>query len=163
MKKTIFYFILFSSLIYISCQDDTSNALNGKVIKFSGCKGSSALYKGANTNSESCVYFTYDGNGLLKLKHVNAGFNCCPQQIYISVKQIGNKIIIEEKEMAQSCRCLCLYDVEAEINNLSPGKYTIAINELYAQQGPPLEFDANFNGVISDSICVGRNYYPWGI
>lgn len=163
MKKAILALIIFSSLLYISCQEDANNLLSGKVIKFSSCKGSSNLLKGMNTNAESCIYFSYDGNGLLKLKHVNAGFNCCPQQVYISVKQMGNKIIIDEKEMAQNCRCLCLYDVEAEIINLAPGKYTIAINEPYAQQGPPLEFDANLIGVVSDSVCVGRNYYPWGI
>lgn len=160
--KILKYFSILLVFISFGCKDEPISTPQGRVTKYSECKTFTGFYKSINSRSESCVIYSYDGIGKLSLKHINAGFNCCPNGIFANINITGNKIIINEKENSSDCRCLCLYDVEIEVNNIIPGNYTIAFLEPYAEYGPPLEFDANLTNAITDSICVGRNYYPWG-
>ncbi|HPN37034.1 MAG TPA: hypothetical protein PL041_01435 [Melioribacteraceae bacterium] len=160
--KYIKYFLMLLVAFCIGCEDEPIENMQGKVTKYGECKNSTNFYKSNVTRSESCIYFTYNGTDKLILKHINAGFNCCPNGIYTTISLNGNKLIINEHENSNDCRCLCLYDIEMEVNNINPGNYTIIINEPYAEYGPPLEFDANLTTIITDSVCVARNYYPWG-
>ncbi len=158
IRLLVFSFII----MFAACEDEPIENPQGKVTKYSECKNFTSFYKSMNSNSESCIIYSYNGINKLLLTHVNAGFNCCPNSIYATVNLDGNKLIINEGENANDCRCLCLYDIEIAINNISPGNYTIVVNEPYAENGPPFEFEVNLNSAITDSMCVGRNYYPWG-
>lgn len=157
-----FILIFISLALFFACEDEPIEIPQGKVTKYGECKTFTGFYKSSFSKSESCIIYSYDGIGKLSLKHINAGFNCCPNGIYTTINLTGNKLVINEKENAEDCRCLCLYDIEMEVNNILPGNYTIIVIEPYAEYGPPFEFDANLNNAITDSICLGRNYYPWG-
>lgn len=148
-------------LLLISCDDDNNKNISSKITYQSSCKSSTALYKGTPSNLTAVVY-SYNGSNQLILTHINAGFNCCPGVINSQSQLDGSKIIITENESQQGCHCSCLYDITIQVDNVSPGYYTIKINEPYAEQGPPIEFDANLNYAILDTLYFERNYYPWG-
>jgi hypothetical protein len=139
----------------------------GRVVDFTGCK----LFTGGRStefvsNDTTCIEYTYDGEGTAQLKHVNAGFNCCPGQIVADISVEDNIITIVENEIYDSlgpCYCLCLFDVDMEILYLPPGEYTVRVEELYLDPlDDPLEFVVDLSAATAGSYCVYRHSYPWG-
>ena len=59
--------------------------------------------------------------------HRNATYNCCPADIRVSLSVEGNKLKLSEEEIPPAeCDCMCCYDVEATVVDLSTwGTYTI--------------------------------------
>jgi hypothetical protein len=114
---------------------------------------------------QDCVVYQYDGAGVLLLKHVNAGFNCCPDELLADITVQDNVITIEEDESLESggCDCLCLFDVDYRIDNLPPGEYTIRIYGMYLLGAEILEFTVDLASSPSGTHCVYRDHYPWGI
>ena len=113
--------------------------------------------------TSSCIEYDYDGQGVLSLKHVNAGFNCCPGEIVAEIIIENSTIIIKERELAGLCDCLCLFDVDYSIENLEPDEYTIIVVEPYLPDGNnKLEFTVDLNANPVGAHCVKRQGYPWG-
>lgn len=139
----------------------------GVVLGYLGCKEfeKATLFDGTPPDQD-CIEYQYDGEGTLLLKHVNAGFNCCVDDILAEITLVGNLITITEIEEPPGgwCDCICLYDVDYQINDLPPGEYTITVNELYLWPGAEiLEFTVDLSSSTSGSYCVQRTDYPWGI
>ena len=62
----------------------------------------------------------------IHLTHKNATYNCCPDDIQVSLEVAGNVLKLTEKEILTTpCHCLCCYTVESTIVGLSPGTYSI--------------------------------------
>lgn len=59
------------------------------------------------------------------LIHRNATYNCCPDDIRVSMSVDGNVIKVTEEEIGGLCDCMCCYDIKSVIVNLSPGIYEI--------------------------------------
>jgi hypothetical protein len=115
--------------------------------------------------NQDCIEYQYDGEGMLLLKHVNSGFNCCPDDILAEITLVGNLITITEIEEPPGgwCDCICLFDVDYQISDLPPGEYTITVNQLYLQPGDEiLEFTVDLTSATSGEYCVQRDDYPWG-
>jgi hypothetical protein len=71
------------------------------------------------------VEFTVDGS-TLQVLHTNATYNCCPDDIVISLSIEGDVISLKEEEiLTLPCYCVCCYDVEATVVDLAPGEYTV--------------------------------------
>jgi len=121
------------------------------------------LNKADPPSHQGCVEWNYD-NGTLHLTHWNAGFNCCPE-IHTDVWVGSSHIWIEETEtfpQGDPCPCLCVYDLEFEINNLPPGEYIIDIEELYLEAGDaPLYITIDLITEPVGISCADRNHYPW--
>jgi hypothetical protein len=139
----------------------------GYLINYEGCK---EFGKGGATDSippnQDCVAYQYDGAGVLLLRHVNAGFNCCPTEILAEVTIEDGIISIVEDESLEGggCFCLCLFDVDYSIDNLPSGEYTIRVYGMYLQEGDQiLEFTVDLGSSPSGIHCVYRDHYPWGI
>jgi hypothetical protein len=140
----------------------------GVMLGYDGCK---EFQKGSPPDStppdQDCIEYQYDGEGILLLKHVNSGFNCCPDEILGEITLVGNIITITENESLEpsgGCDCLCLFDVDYQISDLPPGEYTITVDQLYLQPGAEiLEFTVDLTSTSSGEYCVQRDYYPWGI
>jgi len=139
----------------------------GILINYAGCK---QFQKGAGLDGtppdQDCVEYQYDGTGVLLLKHVNGGFNCCPDELLADIIIEDNIIIVDEDESLESggCFCLCLFDLHYQISNLPSGEYTIRIDGLYLEEGDEiLEFTVDLASSPSGSFCVYRDHYPWGI
>jgi len=132
---------------------------DGTFLDRTGCKSFTGE-KDASPNLD-CIEYQYDGNGTLQLTHVNAGFNCCPG-IEIEFDISDFVITIDEIEVADSCFCLCLFDLDYQIDNLPPGVYTVSVNEPYVTpEEEKLEFTVDLTGATSGQHCVERTHYPW--
>lgn len=125
----------------------------GRLLNYEGCKTIQA-----NRNShgdlltpgvQECFEYEFDGENTLLIKHSNAVFNCCPENIVANIEFIGHIIYIEEREINGICNCLCHYDLYYRLDNITPGVYTIRIK--YA--GRILEYSINLNSSRSGSRC----------
>lgn len=139
----------------------------GMPVDFTGCKtflGSPGY--GDTPPDQSCIEYQYDGEGVLQISHINAGFNCCPGIILVQIDLKANHITITEREHYDStgpCYCLCLFDLDFAITDVEPGEYTIQVIEPYVIDGDePLEFTVDLSSPSEGSYCVGRLHYPWG-
>lgn len=162
-------FLLIAGVIF-SCQKNnepatTNNIITGKLVSNSDCKSnlkSSGLY-GNLADTLSCIEYVYDNTkNQLYIKHVNAGFNCCPGNLYCQFNLVGDTIFIEEFETTALCNCNCLFDLEIEIDGVMPQHYILAFIEPYAGNETKIMFGANFGSSASGSYCVTRKNYPWG-
>jgi hypothetical protein len=111
--------------------------------------------------NQDCIVYDYDGNGRLRLTHVNTAFNCCPEYVAEAVVEEGT-ILLREREIEGMCACLCLYDLEYEITGLEPGAYDVVVRQEYLDpRDPPLEFRVRLISAPSGEHCVERSRYPW--
>ncbi|MDH4158221.1 MAG: hypothetical protein OEW00_13195, partial [candidate division Zixibacteria bacterium] len=137
---------------------------DGRVVSASDCKKFTDGYPPKfGPEDQDCIAYEYDGEGLLKLTHINAGLNCCPV-IVADIEVVDGTIIIEEIDSLDNggCDCLCLFDIDYEITNLLPGEYTIKVIEPYRHHDDDiLEFTVNFVTTPTGSFCVPRSHYPW--
>ena len=149
-----------------SCSSPAGPDPVGRLVGRTGCKSFGTPDPGAATaptSSQECAEYDYDGRSVLKLKHVNAGFNCCPGTISATIEVSAGVIVIKEKESSSLCDCDCLYDLDYEIAGLAGGTYRISVVGPYQPEGdPPLEFLVDLGHASSGSYCVERTRYPWG-
>ncbi len=89
----------------------------------SGCQGSFMEFAGG-TCGEDEIVADVAGN-VIHLTHYNAFYNCCPDDIPVTMAVEGNLLRLQETESNVGCRCMCCYTVESEIADLEPGEYTI--------------------------------------
>lgn len=146
------------------CTSPTGPGPAGRLVGRTDCKGSGVVPAGpAPVSSQECVEYDYDGRSLLRLKHVNAGFNCCPDTISADIDVSGRTVRIEETESSSLCDCSCLYDLSYEITALPPGTYRLEVIGPYQPDSdPPLTFQIDLGRAASGSYCVERTRYPWG-
>ena len=167
-KRIYLIFIIIFLMILFGCKKNVTTAeMNpiGILSSYEGCK-TFVTMSGSGSNphgiNEECVEYDYDGVGLLVLKHINSGFNCCPEKITADILLSGNMILIEEKEEEQGCFCQCLFDVKYELHDLAPGEYTIEVKGPYLfDSDEEMKFNFRLNGPCSGTFCVSRTHYPW--
>ncbi len=115
-------------------------------------------------DNSSCIEYNFVGDSILYIRHVNAGFNCCPL-IAATVDVKGDEITIIESESfpeGYGCNCLCLFDLDYEVYDVQPGIYTISVEELYLTgDDEPMQFSVNLSESKSGVFCVERGHYPW--
>ncbi|UCC31414.1 MAG: hypothetical protein JSU86_03885, partial [Phycisphaerales bacterium] len=64
--------------------------------------------------------------GTLHVLHNNATYNCCPDDIVVSLSVEGSVITLTEEEvLTDPCFCVCCYNVEATVVDLAPGSYIV--------------------------------------
>ena len=142
----------------------------GGLVDYGTCKKSLDLLSmltadpDAPSSSEDCLEYQYEATtGTLRLTHVNAAFNCCPQIIRGEVTIAHSQIAIIESEVGGMCFCLCLYDLNFEIRNLIPGTYTLDVTEpLLPSKDPNLTVTLELASSPTGRICLPRSSYPWG-
>ncbi|MGD9346730.1 MAG: hypothetical protein PVH84_12755 [Candidatus Aminicenantes bacterium] len=139
----------------------------GTLVGYEGCKTfatNSSLDAVSYANTQECIEYDYDGESILRLNHINAGFNCCPGEIEATISVSDNMIVIADREEEQGCFCQCLFDLQYEILELGRGEYTLAITGPYIQDtDEQLLFNLQLAGPISGTFCVNRTHYPWGL
>ncbi len=168
MKSNIFFGIslLLISLFLISCEkDNPEGAISCKIVNHTNCKNLKSSIKEDDYDSNiSCISYSYDSqNKKLTLKHINAGFNCCPDSLYCSIVLSSDLIVIKEFEKKALCNCTCLYDLDIEITGIELKKYIIKIDEPYCGNQPKLIFEADLAANGTGEFCVNRDEYPWSM
>jgi hypothetical protein len=135
----------------------------GALLQYNGCKQFQSninVSQILSANTNDCLQYQYNGRSTLTLRHINSGFNCCPGEISANIEVNGDLIIITETEQEQGCLCLCLFDLDYEVINLLPGRYTVRVIEPYVTD-QILEFTLELFSATSGSYCLERNNYPW--
>ncbi|HLP46247.1 MAG TPA: hypothetical protein VK186_00350 [Candidatus Deferrimicrobium sp.] len=172
-RMTVLLFIIcmaiFITITFAGCKKNSEplGPLSGWLVKYEGCKQTATANNNRgeevlSTAGNDCLEFNYDGAGTLALKHIDAGFNCCPGTLTADIAFNGNQITITEKESQQGCHCSCLFDLFYELKNVSPGAYTIRIIEPYIPENDPvMVFTLELTSAKSGTLCVERNHYPW--
>jgi len=75
--------------------------------------------------SEDRIEISAEGD-TIHVIHKNATYNCCPDDIEVSLSVEGNLLRLTEKEiLTHPCYCLCCYDVKSTIVDLPSGSYTL--------------------------------------
>ncbi len=168
MKKTLFLILAYSLIIILtpSCEKDDNSSENtnfsGELIKHSKCKERGPISVREDTaDTLSCVKYLFDNNKL-KLKHINAGFNCCPDSLYVNASLNGDTIVIKEFEASNNCKCECLYDLNIELTGLDTKKYHVKFVEPYVKKQKEILFDIDLKNDDEGKFCVVRKNYPWG-
>jgi hypothetical protein len=154
-------------LIFAGCHNEKgpdASDITGSVTDHSDCKlFQAADLKFTEPDTFSCIYYSYDPANLkLSMQHVSAGFNCCPAEIYCEIFTHNDTIIIKELEKEQACNCLCLFDLNVEVNKVDQSKYVLKFVEPYAEGQKELIFEMDLTSVYEGEYCVTRKGYPWG-
>ncbi|MEW5802805.1 MAG: BsuPI-related putative proteinase inhibitor [bacterium] len=92
----------------------------------SGCTGEPVRSPGENEEFTA----DYQEDHLLYLFHSNASYNCCIEEIAVTMNTIDMadmiiRIYEDEKLQGDGCRCICDYDLTIAIAGLFPGIYTV--------------------------------------
>jgi len=156
--------VLFTALVLQGC-NKAEQQIEGQLVSHSDCKSSKTLAIYAETpDTLSCMNYTYDGPGkILSLEHINAGFNCCPNEITCSFSENGDTIIISEREESSLCNCNCLFDLKIELVNIEAKSYIIKVIEPYCGKQEKLVFTFDPEISPAGSACAKRKVYPWGM
>lgn len=170
MKPIIYSLLIVSFLgLMISCEKNNDNnkqlIVTGQLISNSTCKNdlksSSQIIE--TPDSLSCVEYSFDKEtNKLTIKHINAGFNCCPDSLYCKAEQKGDTIQIQEFEKSTKCWCNCLYDLDIVIDGVNKKTYQIKFEEPYIADQKKLTFEINLSADSNGRYCVTRKQYPWG-
>jgi hypothetical protein len=172
MKPIIYSLFIISlfGLIIISCEKNNDNdkklIITGQLISNSTCKNDlkSSSQVVATPDNLTCVEYSFDKEkSKLTIKHINSGFNCCPDSLYCKVKLKGDTIMIQEFEKSALCKCNCLYDLDIEVNSVEMKNYQIKFIEPYVGEQTKLIFDIDLTKDSNGTFCVTRNQYPWGM
>lgn len=153
-----------------SCTDETTSEnkdlqLTIQMSHESGCKQLKSLSADLNiTASESCLEYTFNPESQkLTLKHINAGFNCCPESLWCTVVYRNDSIIVQEYEKHTGCKCNCLYDLNMDISGVKAGAYKFRLIEPYLGTQQAITFTLDLKMKPQGSFCVSRSNYPWGM
>jgi len=159
----LMFSLCFLTLIF-SCNRENNQKIEGSITYQSDCKSFKSSLTFDQEDDESCIEYDYDAKSkILILKHINTGFNCCPEEITTEVKLIENTIQVFENEKEALCGCNCLFDIEIEITGIDSDIYYLKIIEPYCGDQEKLEFEIDLRESGSGSYCVERTKYPWGV
>ncbi len=153
-----------ASLICACETVDPQKAISGKVISNSDCKGGLSVIESEKSDTLSCIEYDYDAvEKILHLRHINAGFNCCPVEITCTAKLVSDTIIVQESEKSALCNCDCLYDLAIDITGVEEDRYFIKVLEPYSRDQNKLYLLLFLNKDKEGTVCVTRTQYPWGM
>lgn len=159
--------LLLALLISCSKEKTTQTEINpeNKLVSYTDCKNlNTALQKGVYGTDTSCVTYSYDPKTKkLSLKHINAGFNCCPGILYCNFDLSNDTIVIKEFAQTAGCSCECLYDLDIKLYIEEPKNYYLIVEEPYCGSQQQIAFPIDLASNLSGSYCVYRDQYPWGM
>jgi hypothetical protein len=161
MKK-LFSHALVVILLLAGCGKTDPNPDNDySEVTTSGCKQSFVFT--TTGNDFSTIQYNYS-NKVLHIKHINAGFNCCPDKISFKASVSDTIIGVDEKESKALCDCMCLFDLDYDIREVERKRYWITFNEPYTGlNDKKLAFYIDLCASDTGSFKVSRHNYPWGL
>ena len=144
------FVILLMTISLVSCNksNELKNDISLLSVFKSDCKGNKSVE--INENEEMLVV-TSTGEDIYTISHLNVMFNCClPAGLTVEVALKNDTIFYTEKEKELgNCRCLCPYDLTAEIGNLEAGEYVLCLIKEANKLGTiKLNFKKNMNEEI---------------
>jgi len=148
------------------CKEETTDPqqlITGQLIKRTSCKDNFKSASKITPDSLSCIDYYFDGENKLTIKHINAGFNCCPESLWCKVSVKNDSIIVQEFEKSALCDYNCLYDLDMGVTGVAAKKYLLKFIEPYCGEQEKLIFEIDLTNIKKGLFCVTRKQYPWGI
>ncbi len=155
----IVYSFLAASVLCLAtaCEDVTGykdSPVDGYVapknFSVSGCKSTTrGLFK------DETIEYEARENGLLRITHNNAVFDCAVERIHAAMTVNGNTYIIEEKaqEVPVSANCVCPYDLGYDIGPLTEGEeYTVSIRRGKSEESEVAKFIFTYSPIVKGQI-----------
>jgi hypothetical protein len=169
MKTTSYIILIIFTLSLLSSgcnkkKDITYPGVSGTLTNHPECKSlrSPDLFLDI-PDTITCIDYTYDDSThKVIMKHLNAGFNCCPGIISCSVTSSHDTIFIRESEQYQQCNCECLFDLDIVLAGVYKNKYKVVFIEPYTEGQKQIIFEMDLTHVIAGEECFIRKQYPWG-
>ena len=171
MKKLTILIIAIVGISFWACQTDTASTNpdlfpGGEVVYFSDCKDweTNEIAKEIDDSHAAIQYHYIAEEYKLEIRHINAGFNCCPDKITADISIEDGVISISEKEAVAGCKCNCLFDIDIDITDIAKGKYTVEIFEPYLNDVDlPFNFEIDLNENPDGEVVLARSSYPWAV
>lgn len=134
------------------------------LVSFTKCKNRGLKSAADHSTNQDCIQYTWVKGDTLKIKHVNAGFNCCPEGFRTELKVSGDTLIITEFENSSLCDCNCLYDLDYNLTGISKGIWWIKVVEPYVQiDAEKFSFRVDLSNTDAKEYCITRTGFPWGM
>ncbi|TSA36880.1 MAG: hypothetical protein D4R64_06560 [Porphyromonadaceae bacterium] len=161
--KTKYLWLFFSFLSVFGCDREGSVVPSINLISNSECKGKGLKAVADHSSDQDCIQYTWVSGDTLIIKHMNAGFNCCPDGFRVELKIVGDTLVITEVENASMCDCNCLFDLNYNLTGISKDTWWIRIEEPYVQQPEEKKilFKTELRKNPDGEFCVTRTGYPW--
>ena len=169
MAKTILTTLILAAILALAaCSDDPQEPAPepgpvGSLVDASGCKNKDGHEDPpVLPNDRGFLFWSYNADtGLLRVNHVNAGLNCCPEYT-ASIALAGDQLTVTETETEGLCDCLCLFDFAFEVTNLPVGVYEITVDEEYLEpENDILAGIIDLTQAEFGTIEAARRHYPW--
>ncbi|MCP4570909.1 MAG: hypothetical protein GY838_01030 [bacterium] len=158
---------LLAILIFTACSDDPNEPAPepgavGSFVDHSGCLSNGKQDESPIPQDRGFLFWSYDSDtGTLRVDHVNAGLNCCPEYT-AAITVTADALTITETETEGLCNCLCLFRLSFEVTDLPVGVYRIDVDEEYlAPEDPPLAGVIDLTQAEFGTIQAQRSHYPW--
>ncbi|MCX6224158.1 MAG: hypothetical protein NTV01_05330 [Bacteroidia bacterium] len=163
--KTKYSWLFFSFLLIIGCDREGSLAPSVNLVSSSKCKGHGLKANADQAFDQDCIQYFWLTGDTLSIRHVNAGFNCCPGGFDVGLSVVGDTLVITEAENSSMCDCNCLYDLNYKLTGISKNTWWIRVKEPYIQQTEQKKilFKAELKKISEGEFCVTRTGYPWGV
>jgi len=158
MARKIFLLMLVYLLVGCSENNDVKKGAELFSIIASDCKNKEGSEKAGNVER---LVVQSTGDGIYKVTHQNVLFNCClPVGLIVEMEVRNDTIFYTEREKeAGNCRCICPYDLSAEIGNLDDGEYVLCLIKATNQLGT---IKLNFKNGMYEEIPVSElKDYPY--
>jgi len=159
--------ILIIAILVFCCENEENRQsdLSGMLVNHTGCKNKKSAGMTTGTpDTLSCIEYSYiSSDSTLFIKHINAGFNCCPEKLYCNISLAHDTILVREFEKSALCDCDCLYDLEIEIYGAEVRNYVIIVIEPYCRDHAQLIFSIDLKQETEGTFCVSRTKYPWDV
>jgi len=159
MKKTncTLFILAITLVINWSCERSKNNKLiiEDKILQIlnlnlEGCKST----KKNNSNTEEKIIFKTCDKYYLNINHINAVFNCSPEEIITSAEIENGKIIINSCEKSIAANCTCQYDLDFKTGPLEYSEYTVIMNHCGSKI---TEFQILFNESTNESFTINKS------
>lgn len=74
---------------------------------------------------EDTIETTIEGTTLYVV-HKNSRYNCCPDEIKVSLEVSEEKLkLVEEEILTHPCECTCCFNVETTVVDMNPGTHVL--------------------------------------
>jgi hypothetical protein len=165
LVKFKYLWLFIPLMLTAACDREESVPAEIELTGSSACKSHGLKSFSDHSSDQDCIQYLWVSGDTLKVKHVNAGFNCCPQGFAVKLAVAGDTLVITESENSSLCDCSCLFDLNYNLTGISKGNWWIRIVEPYVQDqlDNRLLFKVDLKKTREGEFCLTRTGYPWGL
>ncbi len=95
--------------------------------------------------------------GTVRLTHLAAMYNCCPEPILYDVGLQEGVLTVTERVLEESpCDCVCCFDLEVVVTDVPPGDWAVVLRWFDAESGAWSELTGAVTVPVSPARVMPR-------